>query len=81
MSVRLHTSVMKMQKKRWHSGLIFTTTDVFTAHFFIWLQRIILKAEKNQGLQNEEKNFILQISTEKLIGCNSSTLNPPYKLS
>ena len=22
MSVRLHTSVMKMQKKRWHSGLI-----------------------------------------------------------
>ena len=44
-------------------------------------QWIILKAEKNQGLQNEEKNFILQISTEKLIGCNSSTLNPPYKLS
>ena len=31
MSARLHTSVMKMQKKRWHSGLIFTTTGVFTA--------------------------------------------------
>ena len=30
-----HPSVMKMQKKRWHSGLIFTTTSVFTAHFFI----------------------------------------------
>ena len=47
------------QKKKWHSELIFITTSVFTAHFFIWLQQIILKAEKNQGLQKEEKNFIL----------------------
>lgn len=36
---------------------------------------------KESRLQNEEKKFIMQISTEKLIGCNSSRLKPSYKLS
>ena len=39
------------------------------------------EGRKESRLQNEEKKFIMQISTEKLIGCNSSRLKPSYKLS